>query len=80
LDGILIVIDEVHNLKNLDGAAQILRSISTTLDVSRLGKISFIVIGYPEGMERFFKGDTSARRHFDIIELAVMPRIDAKEL
>ncbi len=80
LDGILVVIDEVHNLKDLDGAAQILRSISTTLDVSRLGKISFIVIGYPEGMDRFFKGDPSARRHFDIIELTVMPRMDAKEV
>lgn len=80
LDGILIVIDEIHNLKDLDGAAQILRSISTTLDVSRLGKISFIVIGYPEGMDRFFKGDPSARRHFDIIELTVMPRADAKDV
>lgn len=80
LDGILIVIDEIHNLKDLDGAAQILRSISTTLDVSRLGKISFIVIGYPEGMDRFFKGDPSARRHFDIIELTVMPRAEAKEV
>lgn len=80
LDGILIVMDEVHNLKDLDGAAQILRSISTTLDVSRLGKISFMVIGYPEGMERFFKGDPSARRHFDIIELTVMPRNEAKEV
>lgn len=80
LDGILIVIDEVHNLKDLDGAAQILRSISTTLDVSRLGKVSFIVIGYPEGMDRFFKGDPSARRHFDIIELTVMPRNEAREV
>lgn len=80
LDGILLVIDEVHNLKDLDGAAQILRAISTTLDVSRLGKISFIVIGYPDGMDRFFKGDPSARRHFDIIELTAMSRDEAKEV
>jgi hypothetical protein len=80
LDGILLVIDEVHNLKDLDGAAQILRAISTTLDVSRLGKISFMVLGYPDGMDRFFKGDPSARRHFDIIELTAMPRTDAKEV
>jgi len=79
-DGILLVIDEIHNLKDLDGAAQILRAISTTLDVSSLGKISFLVIGYPDGMERFFKGDPSARRHFDIIELSVMPREEAKEV
>ena len=80
LDGILLVIDEIHNLKDIDGAAQILRAISTTLDVSRLGKVSFLVIGYPEGMERFFAGDPLARRHFDLIELAAMPRLEAKEV
>lgn len=80
LDGVLMVFDEIHNLKDLEGAAQILRAISTTLDVSRLGKISFIVIGYPEGMEKFFGGDPSARRHFDVIELSVMSRSEAKEV
>jgi hypothetical protein len=80
MDGILLVIDEIHNLKDLDGAAQILRAISTTMDVSRLGKISFMVIGYPEGMVRFFEGDPSARRHFDIIELTSMPRTEAREV
>ncbi len=60
--------------------AQILRGIVTTLDVSRLGRISFMVIGYPYGIEKFFEGDPSARRHFDIIELSVMPREDAKSV
>ena len=78
--GVLMVLDEIHNLKDIDGAAQILRAISTTLDVNRLGKISFIIIGYPEGMERFFSGDPSARRHFDLISLASMPRKEAKEV
>lgn len=80
LDGVLMVLDEIHNLKDLDESAQILRAISTTLDVNRLGKISFIVIGYPEGMERFFAGDPSARRHFDLIHLTSMPRKEAKEV
>ena len=80
LDGVLLVIDEIHNLKDIEGAAQILRAISTTLDVSRVGKISFMVIGYPEGMDEFFHGDPSARRHFDIIELTAMPRNEAKEV
>lgn len=80
MDGVLMVFDEIHNLKDLEGAAQILRAISTTLDVSRFGKISFIVIGYPEGMDKFFGGDPSARRHFDVIELTVMPRNEAKEV
>lgn len=80
LDGVLIVIDEIHNLKDVDGAAQILRAISTTLDVNRQGKISFLVIGYADGIERFFAGDPSARRHFDMIHLSVMPRSEAKEI
>lgn len=79
-DGILLVIDEIHNLRDVEGAAQTLRAISTTLDVNRLGKISFMVIGYPEGIERFFTGDPSAKRHFDLIELSPMPREEAKEI
>lgn len=31
-------------------------------------------------MDRFFAGDPSARRHFDIVELASMPRPEAKEV
>lgn len=80
LDGVLVVIDEIHSLKDVDGAAQILRAISTTLDVNRQGKISFMVIGYADGIERFFSGDPSARRHFDVINLTVMPRNEAKEI
>lgn len=79
-DGVLLVIDEIHNLSDLAGAAQILRAVSTTLDVNQLGKISFMILGYPEGMDRFFTGDPSARRHFDVIDLSVMPRHEAKEV
>jgi Cdc6-like AAA superfamily ATPase len=80
LDGVLVIIDEIHALKDVDGAAQILRAIATTLDVNQQGKISFMVIGYADGIERFFAGDPSARRHFDIIPLSVMPRNEAKEI
>jgi len=80
LDGVLIVIDEIHNAADIGGVAQILRGIVTTLDVSRLGRVSFMVIGYPYGVEKFFEGDPSARRHFDVIELSVMPREDAKSV
>lgn len=80
LDGVLVVIDEIHSLKDVDGAAQILRAISTTLDVNRQGKISFMVIGYVDGIDRFFTGDPSARRHFDVLNLTVMPRDEAMEI
>lgn len=80
LDGVLVIIDEIHNLKDVDGAAQILRAIATTLDVNQQGKISFMVLGYADGIERFFSGDPSARRHFDVLNLTVMPRNEAKEI
>ncbi len=72
-DGVLIIIDEIHNLSDLKGAAQVLRSIATTLDVNGFGKISFMVIGYTESIQDFFAGDPSAKRHFDPIELTIMP-------
>jgi hypothetical protein len=72
-DGTLIIIDEVHNLSDLRGAAQVLRSIATTLDVNGFGKISFLVIGYSESIQDFFEGDPSAKRHFDQIQLTIMP-------
>ena len=80
LDGVLVIIDEIHSLRDVEGAAQILRAIATTLDVNQQGKISFMVIGYADGIERFFAGDPSARRHFDMIPLSAMPRNEAKEI
>lgn len=79
-DGILIVIDEVHNLKDLAGVAMLIRNIATTLDVDNIGRVSFLVLGYPESINTFFQGDPSAKRHFDLIELDCMPMDEAKEV
>lgn len=79
-NGILIVIDEVHNLENLEGVAMLLRNIATTLDVNDMGKVSFLIIGYPDGINKFFEGDPSAKRHFDPIRLGCMPLEEAKEV
>ncbi len=79
-DGVLIIIDELHNLEDIPSAASILRNIITTLDVDGLGKIAFLLIGYEEDMKRFFSVDSSSRRTFDIKELGVMPIKDAKEV
>lgn len=79
-DGLLIVLDEVHNTADLEGVAQILRSISTTLDLNGLGNISFLIIGYNEAISRFFEGDPSAKRSFDTIPLGMMPNPEAIEL
>lgn len=79
-DGILIIIDEIHNLRDLSNAASIFRNIITTLDVEGRGKVSFLLIGYEDDTEIFFSKDTSARRIFDMIKLDVMPDKDAADI
>jgi hypothetical protein len=79
-DGILIIIDEIHNLNNLQGAASVFRNIVTTLDVGGIGQVSFLLLGYDEDVERFFSEDSSARRVFDLYPLDVMPPNEAAEV
>ncbi len=79
-DGVLIVLDEIHNVKNIDSVAQILRSVITTLDMNGLGNIAFLIISHPETVKRFFKKDPSAKRSFDILPLKIMPDNEAKEI
>jgi len=79
-DGILIIIDEIHNLADIKGSASILRNIITSLDVENLGRLSFLLIGYEEDIKTFFAEDPSSRRVFDVIELDTMPPEDATEI
>lgn len=79
-DGILIIIDEIHNLKDLQSAASVFRNITTTLDVDGIGQVSFLLIGYDEDVEKFFSEDSSARRVFDLYPLDVMPSEEAAEV
>lgn len=79
-DGLLIIIDEIHNTTDIEGIAQILRSISTTLNVGDAGNVSFLIIGYSDPIAKFFAGDPSAKRLFDTIHLSYMPHGEAKEV
>ena len=79
-DGLLIVWDEMHNVQNLNGVAQMLRSIITTLDINGQGNIAFLIISYPEAVKDFFKGDPSAKRSFDMLPLGIMPDNEAQEI
>jgi len=79
-DGVLIVIDEMQNVKDIHMCAQLLRGIITTLDVKSLGNIAFLLIGYENIHNDFFKGDPSARRQFDSVSLGAMPAGEAEEV
>jgi hypothetical protein len=79
-DGLLIIIDEMHHLKDLESAAAVIRNITTTLDVDGFAKVSFLLIGYEEDQEKFFSADSSARRMFDLYKLDVMPDDDASQV
>ncbi len=80
LDGLLIVLDEIHNIRDFDGVAQILRNVITTLDINGHGNIVFLIISPPSAVKRFFKGDPSAKRSFDISSLEIMPDNEAQEI
>ena len=79
-DGILIVLDEIHNVKRIEGIAQILRNVITTLDMNGHGNIVFLIISYPEAVKKFFAGDLSAQRNFDRLPLGIMPENEAQEI
>lgn len=79
-NGILIIIDEIHNLSNLKGAAQVLRAVSTTLDVNNYGNISFMLLGYTDSVQSFFEGDPSSQRHFDSLPLTSMSTKESLEV
>ena len=79
-DGFLIIIDDIHNLKDLKGSAQIFRNIINTLDFRNLGYFSFLLISYEDDIRSFFEDDPSARRNFDFMKLDVMPNEEAKDL
>ncbi len=72
-DGVLIIIDEMDNISDIESAASIMRGITTTLDFNDLGYISFLLIGYKQGYDRFSEGDISVKRLIDPIQLLEMP-------
>ena len=78
--GLLIIIDEIHNIRDIDGAGQIFRNIINTLDFNEQGNFSFMLIGSSDTVDGFFSTDPSARRSFDFIPLDVMPTKDSEDL
>lgn len=79
-DGLLIVIDEIHNIEDLKNAGSIFKGIINTLDFKDRGYLSFLIIGYSSSVDTLFEGEPSARRSFDFTKLDVMPTAEAQEL
>ena len=63
-DGLLIIIDEIDNIEDIEAAALMFKGIINTLDFKERGYVSFLLIGYSAIVDKFFKGDQSARRSF----------------
>ena len=79
-DGILIIIDEIHNIEDLRNAASIFKGVINTLNFRDRGYLSFLIIGYSNSIGILFEEDPSARRSFDFTQLDVMPGAEAQEL
>ena len=79
-DGLLIIIDEMYNIVDLQEAASVFKKIINTLDFRERGYISFILIGYSQSVDDFFKNDSSARRSFNLTKLEVMPDTEAQDV
>ena len=78
--GFLIIIDEIQNIVDIQGAGQIFKNVINSLTVNDCGNFSFVLIGYSEAVDQFFVNDPSARRNFNFNKLDVMPDDEAKEL
>ena len=79
-DGLFVIIDDIHNLRDLNGSAQTLRNIINSLDFNNLGYFSFLLTSSEDGVNSFFAGDPSARRSFDFMKLDVMSNTEAQDL
>lgn len=79
-DGILIIIDEFQNLKDIEVAAPMLRGILSALDFNKIAHVSFMLVGLDQAYEDFIEGDVSARRSFESVRLDVMPTKEAMEV
>ncbi|MCG2725815.1 MAG: ATP-binding protein [Elusimicrobia bacterium] len=79
-DGVLIILDEMQNIKDMSMCAQLLRGIITTLDVKSLGNIAFLLIGYEKVHKALCAVDPSARRQFASVSLGVMPTDEAEDV
>lgn len=71
-NGILLVVDEIHNLKTFDGAGSFFKVVSEAWAVDGYRNAMFAVIGLPDVPANISKDDPSAPRIFSYVELKRM--------
>lgn len=71
-NGILLVVDEIHNLKTFEGAGSFFKVVSEAWAVDGYRNAMFAVIGLPDVPANISKDDPSAPRIFSYVELKRM--------
>jgi hypothetical protein len=77
-NGILLVIDELHNLARFDGVGSFFKVVSEGLAVDGYGQIMFMVIGSREISDKISDDDRSAARIFSYVDLPRMTTIESR--
>jgi AAA ATPase domain len=68
-NGILLIVDEIHNLKTFEGAGSFFKVVSEALAVDGYRNAMFTVIGLPDVPVDISADDPSAPRVFSYVEL-----------
>jgi len=71
-NGILLILDEIHNLRSFDGAGSFFKVVSEAWAVDGYRNVMFAVIGLPNVPVEISKDDPSAPRVFSYVELQRM--------
>ena len=71
-NGILLVVDELHNLENFEGAGSFFKVVSEAWAVDGYRNAMFAAIGLPEVPIKIAQDDPSAPRVFSYVELKRM--------
>lgn len=76
-NGVLLIVDEIHNLRDLSGLGSFLKVISETWTVSDYRHLMFIVVGLPHIPNRISEDDPSAPRIFSYVELKKLTQAES---
>jgi len=68
-NGILLIVDEIHNLSDLSGLGSFLKVVSEAWAISDYRHLMFILVGLPHIPDRISEDDKSAPRIFSYVEL-----------